>query len=174
MKKTIFLICLSILLSCYFVNPKAYAQEQEIYTDSVLKFSLHYPSNWTLSKDKDGVLFKSPGTDFQSSAFLSLAVTDLSHQSMSLEEFMDQFERTLVKNGYHCVDKGYFSIGKEKVIFGRYEVDNKDSKKWELPIKAYGFIKGTTSYGFTYSAPVETFDQFLPIAEKIIQSYSEL
>ncbi len=174
MKKTIFLICLSIFLSCYFVNAKAYAQEQKIYTDSVLKFSLHYPSNWTLSKDKDVTTFKSPGTDIQSSAFLLLEVTGLSHQPMSLEEFMDQFEKTLLKDGYHCVDKGYFSIGKEKVIFGRYEVDNKETKRGELPIKAYCFIKGTTSYGFTYSAPVEAFDQFLPIAEKIIQSYSEL
>ena len=159
------------LILILFIESFAFQQKWITYTESINKFTIRYPEEWTQTNN-NRLAFLSPKENdkdqFQEN--VNIILQDLSKQPMTLDQYTEISKKQIVDNlGSNAIVslKSLTMAGqqaKEFVYDMNYQGKN-------LKVKQYWFIKNNTAFLFSYTAESPKFDKYQAIADNIIKSF---
>lgn len=168
MKNIITSLLLTFFVSCSLSSWKT-------YTDSVNKFSVQYPNDWTKEIRGNSVIFLSPfnGSGDRFKENVNIMLQDLSKQQTTLEQYTEITKESVIANlGKQAIvslkDATMQSITAKEFVY------NMNMNGNNLRIKQYWFIKNKKAYLFTYTAESSKYNEYEVIADKIIESFEFL
>lgn len=157
------------------------------YTNPQHGFSLLYPSNWVNEEIPPGanltylISFNPPANEIGEFVFVYVAVKNLTNNNTSLEQFADQeisllkrppavtsptedtSARTILESGPATVAGNTSAY---KVVY-----TEKVSGTLSKIMETYA-VKGNKGYILTYLAYTDIYDKYLPIAQKMVDSFN--
>ncbi|PWT72244.1 MAG: hypothetical protein C5B59_16195 [Bacteroidetes bacterium] len=142
------------------------------YKDSVNKFTIEYPNNWTTKSDARGIAFLSPmendSDGFQEN--FSVVIQDLSNHPISLNQYVGLTKDILLKQ-YQATD---FENEKLKTFAGRPAtgiIYKMHFQGHELKVRQYFFIANKTVFIIAYTAEPSKFAKYEGTAMQAITSF---
>ncbi|HLD42249.1 MAG TPA: PsbP-related protein [archaeon] len=148
------------------ISKKKTTEEFSAYSSEL--YTLEKPANWEVEENQEFTYFKSPvdeTNDLQENVVVY--VSSAEEPGKDLIDFLQDSIEVLIETvpGFTIVEHREDKLGDVPAYRIIY---TEDSKLKYLQVFA---IKDKNTYILTYTAPAETFDKYLPEAEKIISSY---
>lgn len=142
------------------------------FQDSLSRYTIQYPANWTQQYVENATGFMSPlesETDlFQEN--VNVLIQDLSAQPMSLKDFTDLSKKQYT-DGYG--PSAIISLKDTTFLGNTAEVGifNISVNGTSIKLEQYWFIKNDNAFILTYTADPGQFDKYRKIAEKVMRSF---
>jgi len=174
MKRCIGLVI--ILMLCG--NPFVSAEEFNSYKSASFNFIMRYPQSWEMNTLKDmevmspvvknEVAFLSPleNKDDKFRENVNVVVEDLSGRQLDSEQYAKAADAAWLKydNTSKIVDFQKTNLNGEVAYYTIMEND-------KLKFKQYKLVKDNKAFVITFTSEPDKFDDFLNIADNIIQSF---
>jgi len=145
----------------------------QIYENSTLGFSIQHPVGSTITTKNDIVAFTLPKqvSDGNSSAYLLVHISDLSTPGMSLENYsnvlMDTLNKSRIEFKVEHQDNSSKLSGNPAHIALYTEVQGEKERK-TLQLLS---VANNQAYELTYVTDIADFDVYLPVIERMIDSF---
>lgn len=166
MKRTI-----NIMIKAEDVQNGVKHQTTKTYTSRSLNFTIDYPASWRVKEEGWMVAFGSP-QESDTDDFIenvNVVVEDLSNNLMTLKDYnaMSLMNFPKLMPNFELLQEDTAEINGKGASFIVYSDRRGDVK---AKFKAYTFISKDKAYVVTYAAKENEFNEYLPQAEKIMQS----
>ena len=156
-------------------------QQWSTYRDPTGTFAVSYPTNWVSDQGESGIRFKAPAETF-SDNYVNAAVLIMSDTLPSVTNTLQDMteyklksysvstpdDKLILSQGTslaglpaHMVVVEFLNVGTFLDLWGIGKL--KALEVWT--------VKGDKSYSILYITPVEKFEQYLPIAQQMINSF---
>jgi hypothetical protein len=179
------LIFLSFMLA-WGMSQTVTSQEQYLtYSNPDYNISMHYPSDWTPSEVNLGpyqvVRFVAPSVEEEETptsivvftpATLAIAVQPLDSSNITKAQFIDQFLNFAYDSPsrYRIIETSNTTLEDmeaEQIVMYEYPEDGSTSKI----MRVIG-LANDTAYAIKYTAEPGKYDEYLPIAQRMIDSFT--
>lgn len=165
-------VLLSTLLICVTFNGVAQTPELKKFTGE--GYEIQYSADWTLdTSGKMNTAFILMGRPVPSLSFkenLNLLIQDLTGQNMNLDAFTELSKTQMLSmpGGVVIESKRDKKNGHDFHML----VSQIDVQGQKLKFKQYYWVMGTKAFVLTYTTTSDTYDAFIPAADKVLSSFT--
>lgn len=159
-------IILSVIIMClsFFFYSNSYAEEWKTY-ESELGFTFDYPSDWTVSRYEWVQEITPPDKSASIVLYMDIAC------GLTLDELAEEVYSDKIKRLPNIpIEKGKTKISGKEAHYFIFRVEGSNKKH-----KMYLFCETLAGYNLgcsvSYKRRQESFDEYLPIVEKVISSF---
>ena len=144
------------------------AQEWSTYRSTLFNFDISYPQDWSVKEISGIVAFLSPmeGPDDLFAENVNVVVEDISNYQFTTEEYAKAADAYWITTdaSLHIQDFQKTSLCGEDAFYTIVSGAGLRYKQYKLVVQSRAYI-------LTYTAQEHAFEQFLPIADKIIHTF---
>jgi len=164
----------TLLFLSFCVTLSGMAQTPELKKFTGDGYEIQYSSDWTLdTSGKMNTAFILMGRAVPSISFkenLNLLIQDLSGQNLNLDSFTELSKTQMLSmpGGVVLESKRDKKNGHDYQIL----VSQIDVQGQKLKFKQYYWVIGTKAYVLTYTTSADTYDAFIPAADKVLSSFT--
>ncbi len=161
-------------------TPSSPSHGYQVYEDKRAKFLINYPTAWDISSKKSGQLFvtgKKGTPSFYSFITIdTIAAKKMGGKFSSAKDYMESFKKRMAKkfSNVKFLKEGEAELPQNPKQFrGVYILFTFTHKN--IPLKRMDFViernDGMAFYDWSYTAPEKLFDQDLPTAKTMYESW---